>query len=614
MIATYARPEHVRTCLEHLGRQSTPPERVIVVDASPDTRTRDVVQSFPDVEYRRNERGAGSTATSRAIGVEGLDSDVIAFVDDDAYAEPEWLEHLLRPYADPTVAAVGGRALNGQDGEADEGLDRIGRFLPNGQLTGSFAADPGRDIEVDHLLGANMSVRRSAMESVGGIHDHYPGTCLREETDIALRLRAAGHRIVFTPTAVVLHVAGPYAKGRRFDLRYSYFAQRNHLVLLARTVGSSSPQFRRYLPVARSAVLGELVYAARALGRVRRGREGSVVRGVGNGVLRSGAMVGGLVAGLTRVAVLRVRLGAVEVPPVPAPAPHRVPRLAAYVLAGDPAWIPASLSSYYEMVDRIVVSYDQTGHSWSGHELLVDDSLRRLKDADPDGKMVFLPGAHSDPDRPALETETEQRQAALDAASVGAEWVIQLDTDEIVPDQAALLRAITDADARGFDAVHYPLRNIYQVAGERPGRYLEFCGRWWTDQAAYPGPVAVRAGTRLDHCRQAKVPTYRLDLRARNTDPAHPRDAIVHAVIPRDEAVVHMTGVRTVEQMKRKARTSGHADARSWQAIWRPWRLSRRFPHLVSLTSPLRRSAFAHLRLVRLTIPTEVDDTRGWTR
>ncbi len=237
VIATYNRPDHVRTCLEHLARQTLRPTEVLVVDSSPDTRTADVVAAFPGVRHLRNELGRGHTATSRALGMAHTVGDVVAFLDDDAYAEPGWLAALLARYTEDTVAAVGGRTLNGREGEDVEGVDEIGLFLGDGSLTGNFAADPGRDLDVDHVIGANMSVRRDVVERLGGIHDHYPGTCFREETDIQLRMRRAGYRIVFTPAAVVLHVAGTYAKGRRFDTRYQYYASRNHVVLLTHTLG-----------------------------------------------------------------------------------------------------------------------------------------------------------------------------------------------------------------------------------------------------------------------------------------------------------------------------------------------------------------------------------------
>ena len=144
VIATYRRPDYVRECLEHLVRQTVPPVRIIVVDASPDSRTREVVAGFAGVEYRRNERGIGSTATSRAIGVSDVEEDVVAFVDDDAYAEPDWLENLLRPYEDERVAAVGGRARNGQPGEEHEGIGQIGRLLPDGQAHRILRGRSGR--------------------------------------------------------------------------------------------------------------------------------------------------------------------------------------------------------------------------------------------------------------------------------------------------------------------------------------------------------------------------------------------------------------------------------------------------------------------------------------
>src|SRR5690606_24666990 len=145
------------------------------------------------------------------------------YLDDDAYPAPNWLAELLKRYDAPDVAGVGGRADNGRPQEEAEGLDEVGRLLPDGRLTGHFAAITLGDVEVDHLLGANMSMRREVIDELGGIRDLYPGTCLREESDIALRARKAGYRLIYTPDAVVRHVGGTYAQGRRFNLRYEYY-------------------------------------------------------------------------------------------------------------------------------------------------------------------------------------------------------------------------------------------------------------------------------------------------------------------------------------------------------------------------------------------------------
>ena len=302
VVVTYGRPDHVRTCLTHLAALRTAPLRTFVVDGSPDNRTAKIVaEEFPSVGYLRNRLGRGATAESRQIGFAATTGDVVAFVDDDAFAEPDWLDELLLPYEDAQVVGVGGRALNGLDGEETRGLGQIGRLLPDGRLTGNFAADPGRIIEVDHLLGANMSFRRSAIEAIGGIRGKYPGTCMCEETDISLRLVRAGGKLVFTPKAVVHHVAAPYGiGGKRFDRRWLYYSRRNHIVMLARVFGWRDPVLRRYVG---AALREQRAYLRLAWGRLL-GRDpdsaGSFLAvrvGAAAALTRSMAEVGGILAG-----------------------------------------------------------------------------------------------------------------------------------------------------------------------------------------------------------------------------------------------------------------------------------------------------------------------------
>lgn len=252
IVVTYRRPEHLRTCLTHLAALHTAPEQITVVDGSPDERTAQIVRGeFPRVAYLRNELGPGTTAESRQIGFAATIGDVIAYVDDDAFVEPDWLDELLRPYDDPDVVGVGGRTLNGLEGEESKGVGHIGLLMPDGTLTGNFAADSGQVIKVDHLLGANMSFRRSAIEAVDGIRGNYPGTCMCEESDISLRLGRAGGRLVFAPRAVVHHLGAPYGiGGKRFDRRWLYYSRRNHVVMLVRIYGWRDPILGRYLATA----------------------------------------------------------------------------------------------------------------------------------------------------------------------------------------------------------------------------------------------------------------------------------------------------------------------------------------------------------------------------
>jgi len=308
VIATYNRPQHLSTCLEHLDRQTLSPTKIIVVDSSPGSDSAEVVRTHSSALYIRNPLGRGHTATSRQMGVAlAGDTEIVAFLDDDAFADPEWLSELVVPYRDPSTGGVGGRASNDVPGEEFVGLDDIGRFRADGTMSGNFAALPDADVvDVDHMLGANSSFRMSALAEIGGIEDYYPGTCFREESEPALRLRLSGYRIVYAPRAHVRHVAGTYARGRRFDLRYLYYGQRNHFVLLGRLFGPRDRRFRAYIATARRTVRGHLAYAARSLTRGQLLGAESALSGVGRGVLNAGATCLGMVVGLWLVRSGRV--------------------------------------------------------------------------------------------------------------------------------------------------------------------------------------------------------------------------------------------------------------------------------------------------------------------
>lgn len=259
VIATFCRPDVLRTCLEHLQRQTESPREIVVVDASPDEATRQVVANFPTVRYARNDAGRGTLPLSRRIGVEETSGTVIAFLDDDAFADPDWLFELAGTYA-PGVGGVGGRARNDQPGEETLGRDKIGRFCDDGTLTGFFGADPGQTIQVDHVIGCNMSFRRKALEESGGVPTWPAGVSgVREDLLLSLRVRAAGWTLLFNPRAAVLHVGAPQVVGRRFDLRYEYTTMRNHVFVLATHLGPGAPTLRRYAKVMAATYLRGMV-------------------------------------------------------------------------------------------------------------------------------------------------------------------------------------------------------------------------------------------------------------------------------------------------------------------------------------------------------------------
>jgi len=247
VIITFKRPEVVRTNLEHLARQRVAPHQVLVVDSSPDDRTRDVVAAFPFAVFIKNPAGAGNMTSSRNEALPHVTGDVLSFLDDDAYPDPDFIGE-LRAFVDANPDANVGccRTLNGIPGEETMGLERIGRFLPNGSLEGYFGADPGHDLKVDHGIGASMWMRTKVITQLQGFREFYTGVSgVREDSDLFFRAAEVGHQAWFVHKAVTLHVAAPQAKGQRFDLRYRHWASRNHTILMLANFGLASRMFWR---------------------------------------------------------------------------------------------------------------------------------------------------------------------------------------------------------------------------------------------------------------------------------------------------------------------------------------------------------------------------------
>ena len=210
-------------------------DEVVVVDASSADDGVALARVYPSVQYVHAPHLAGWMTRSRNEALRWVRSDVVAFLDDDVVVSDGWASALRSAFV-PDVSAVAGRTRNGLPGE-DEYDRPIGRLLADGTLTDGFAARANGPLRVDHGIGANMAFRREVLAALGGFRDDYPGTALREDTDVFLRVRKLGRKAVFAPDAVVEHRPAPHVTGTRFDTRYKLFGRRNHVVLLAREGG-----------------------------------------------------------------------------------------------------------------------------------------------------------------------------------------------------------------------------------------------------------------------------------------------------------------------------------------------------------------------------------------
>lgn len=155
--------------------------------------------------------GDTSPAEKRDAALEHVRAPVCAFLDDDAYPAPDWLDAALARLEDSTIAAVGGPGITPPGRPFRERLG--GAFyesrLGSGGLRYRFVADGGvRD--VDDYPAYNFVVRTDALRSVGGWATRFYGG---EDTKVCLELVRRGHRIVYDPAVVVYHHRRPVFGG-----------------------------------------------------------------------------------------------------------------------------------------------------------------------------------------------------------------------------------------------------------------------------------------------------------------------------------------------------------------------------------------------------------------
>ncbi len=125
VIATFERPEEMRTTLASIAAQTRPPAQVVIVDSSRDERTQAVLNAAPlPVRYERATKP--SAAVQRNQGAALVTTPLIAFVDDDVFIPPTSLEKICTAFEQDTAGQVGGIAarIDGLEHRTPHGLLR----------------------------------------------------------------------------------------------------------------------------------------------------------------------------------------------------------------------------------------------------------------------------------------------------------------------------------------------------------------------------------------------------------------------------------------------------------------------------------------------------------
>jgi glucosyl-dolichyl phosphate glucuronosyltransferase len=310
---TMKRWNETRAAVESVRRQSFPSKEIIVVvDHNPELYAA-LQAELPDVTVAANREERGLSG-GKNTGVAIARGDVVAFLDDDAVADPDWLKFFADSYADPAVIGVGGLTL------PNWAAPRPSWFpVEFDWVVGcTYRGMPETRAPVRNLLGGNASFRREAFELAGGFQNGIgrsagkrPLGC--EETEFCIRVSQSSPESVFLfdNRAMISHLV-PAERCRFAYFRARCYAEGLSKALVTASVGTGD------------GLASERRYTTRTLpAGVVRGVS-DAARGDSSGLGRAGAIIAGLAATAAGYAVgtasRRMRAGRPVAAGLPAPA------------------------------------------------------------------------------------------------------------------------------------------------------------------------------------------------------------------------------------------------------------------------------------------------------
>jgi GT2 family glycosyltransferase len=237
IVVTYRSAAHVGACLQALagGAGALRVERVVVDNASGDATTDIVRQAAPGARLILNDANRGFAVAVNQAAREARGR-YLLLLNPDARPLPGCLTRLVAEMdAVPQVALAGAQLLD-PDGTPqpsawpEPGLLTLAydafllrNVMPRSRLR--LVTPPGEaPMDVECLSGACLLVRRTAFEALGGLDERF--FIYYEDTDLARRARAAGHRVRLVPQARAVHLLGGSSFQDRREFRRRFHESR----------------------------------------------------------------------------------------------------------------------------------------------------------------------------------------------------------------------------------------------------------------------------------------------------------------------------------------------------------------------------------------------------
>ncbi|OOZ36750.1 glycosyltransferase family 2 protein [Solemya velesiana gill symbiont] len=219
----------LKRCLVALMAQTVMPHEIILLDNASTDRSLDVAKKFPLVQIIKLDRNVGfSQGNNIAIEAVSKDSEWIALLNPDASPKRRWLEKLLESARDhPGFDVFGSKLVKADESSILDGagdayhISGLAWRMGHGYSVASFS---DLQCEIFSSCAAAALYRRCTFLKMRGFDEDY--FCYMEDLDLGFRLRLAGYKSMYVPTAVVSHVGSASTGGSHSDFSV-YHGHRN---------------------------------------------------------------------------------------------------------------------------------------------------------------------------------------------------------------------------------------------------------------------------------------------------------------------------------------------------------------------------------------------------
>jgi glycosyltransferase involved in cell wall biosynthesis len=204
VVNTYNRAGSLHQLLQAMVRQNHSNFEVIVVNGPSTDDTLHVLRAHAD-EIRVGSCAQRNLSISRNVGIEMARGEFVAFIDDDAIPDEDWLVDAIAAFDSNEIAGVGGFVFDHTGYELQYSYtvcDRMGNAYHNLAIPMPDFCYPGCH-RFPALLGTNSIFRRSALLEIGGFDEQFD--YFLDETDVNVRLIDAGYVLRQVSRAFVYH-------------------------------------------------------------------------------------------------------------------------------------------------------------------------------------------------------------------------------------------------------------------------------------------------------------------------------------------------------------------------------------------------------------------------